>query len=63
MIDNGFFTKQEDLGGKTETLNGGNMTNDADGNPGAHGTAVSGIIAANNDAKGMRGIADRVSLL
>ena len=63
VIDDGFFTEHEDLRGKIEILNGGNVTNDEKSNPGAHGTAVSGIIAANNNDKGIRGVADHVSLL
>lgn len=63
VIDDGFFTGHEDLRGKIEILNGGNMTNDIKGNPSAHGTAVSGIISASNNGLGLRGVADHASLL
>lgn len=63
VIDSGFFTKHEELRGKIEILNGVNMPFDSKGKFDAHGTAVSGIIAAKNDNRGIRGVADRSSLL
>lgn len=55
VIDSGFFTEHEDLNNKITML----TENTVD----THGTAVAGVIAAINNSKGTRGVADRANLL
>ncbi len=54
IIDNGFNTNHEELAGKIEIL--------FNNTPEDHGTECSGLIVANNNDVGIRGIADKSKL-
>ncbi len=58
IIDDGFDTDHEDLKGKITFLDDYKENSEAD-----HGTHVAGIIAANNNKVGIRGIADGAELV
>ncbi len=63
VIDGGFFTEHEDLEGKVKIFDGWNMVRNEKDELDSHGTAVSGIIAANDNSIGLRGVADTASLV
>ena len=58
ILDNGFDTDHEDLSGQMEKLHWYSRQSEAE-----HGTMVAGIIAAKNNAVGIRGVADRAKLI
>ena len=63
IIDNGFETTHADLQREDGTSVLQMMsTNDIDDEAGYHGTHVAGIIAAQNNTIGLRGIADRANI-
>ncbi len=58
IIDNGFDANHKDLNGKISFLTNYSKNTEAD-----HGTHVAGIISANNNSVGLRGICDTAQLL
>lgn len=66
IMDNGFFINHEDLldssGNSVITMLNENSINSNDNSP-QHGTHVAGLVAAQNNAFGMRGIADTAKLV
>lgn len=61
VLDNGFFDEHDDLEGQIILLP--NYENSIDDTYSEHGTHVAGIIAAKNNEIGIRGIADKASLI
>ena len=64
VIDSGFDWSHSELQGKLHNMSeyGGSEVFSSN-TPSAHGTAVSGLIAARNDGEGIRGVADNAELI
>lgn len=58
IIDSGFDTDHQDLNGKISFLD-----SYPDNSEGEHGTHVAGLVAANNNDIGIRGVADQAELV